>query len=124
MKIVLEDFHREGVNPREMQAVKRVFSREMMEGGRFCRRMGLKSSGPAALSCLKECIAWKMSLSLIQGKSRMGLKGAERVGGGGPMMEFSGKCSSTRAARDASIEVVVEPSESVRWPMELELILC
>ena len=65
-----------------MQAVNRVFKREMMEGGRFCRRMGLRSSGPAALSCLKECIAWVMSLSLIQGKSRRGLRGAEGVGGG------------------------------------------
>ena len=65
-----------------MQAVNRVFKREMMEGGRFWRRMGLRSSGPAALSCLKECIAWVMSLSLIQGKSRRGLKGAEGVGGG------------------------------------------
>ena len=92
MKIVLEDFHREGVNPREIQAVKRDFSREMMEGGRFCKRMGLKSSGPAALSCLKECMAWVMSLSFIQGKSRRGLRGAEGRGGGGPWVEFSGKC--------------------------------
>ena len=107
-----------------MQAVNRVFKREMMEGGRFCRRMGLRSSGPAALSCLKECIAWVMSLSLIQGKSRRGLRGAEGVGGGGPWVELSGKCSLTRASREAPIEVVVEPSESVRWPIELELILC
>ena len=55
---------------------------EIMEGGRFCRRMGLKSSGPAALSCLKECMAWVMRLSFIQGKSRRGLRGAEGVGGG------------------------------------------
>ena len=86
--------------------------------------MGLKSSGPAALSCLNECIAWIMSLSLIQGKSRRELRGAEGVGGGGPWVELSGKCSSTRASRDAPIEVVVEPSESVRWPIELVLILC
>ena len=124
MKIVLDVFHREGVYPRVMQAVYRVFSREMMEGGRLCKRMGLKSSGPAALSCLKEYMAWVMSLSLIQGKSKRGLKGAEGVGGEGPWAEFSGKCSSTRAARDAPIEVVVVPSESVRWPIELELILC
>ena len=51
-------------------------------GGRFCSKMGLKSSGPAALSCLKECMDWVMSLSFIQGKSRRGLRGAEERGGG------------------------------------------
>ena len=54
--------------------------------------MGLKSSGPAALSCLKECMAWVMSLSLIQGKSDRGNRGAEGGGGRGPGVELSGKC--------------------------------
>ena len=76
--------------------------------------MGLKSSGPAALSCLKECMAWVISLSLIQGKSVRGLRGAEGRGGGGPWMELSGKCWSTRASKEAPIEVVVDPSESLR----------
>ena len=52
--MVLDFFHREGVYPSVMQAVYRDFRREMIIGGRFCKRMGLKSSGPAALSCLKE----------------------------------------------------------------------
>ena len=75
--MVLDFFHREGVNPSVMQAVYRVLRREMIVGGRFCRRMGLKSSGPAALSCLKEWMAWVMSLSFIQGKSKRGRRGAE-----------------------------------------------
>ena len=114
MKIVLDVFHREGVNPRVRQAVYRDFSREMIEGGRFCRRMGLKSSGPAALSCLKEWMAWVMILSLIQGKSNRGSRGAEGRGGGGPRVELSGKCWSTKASRDAPIEVVEDPSGSLR----------
>ena len=72
----------EEVNP-SVQAVYRVSRREMIEGRRFCRRMGLKSSGPAALSCLKEWMAWVMSLSFIQGKFRRGRRGAE-VRGEGP----------------------------------------
>ena len=52
--MVLDFFHREGVNPSVMQAVYRDLRREMIMGGRLCRRMGLKSSGPAALLCLKE----------------------------------------------------------------------
>ena len=84
MKIVLEVFHREGVNPSVIQAEYKVFSREMIEGGSLCRRMGLKSSGPAALSCLKEWMAWVMSLSLIQEKFKRGRKGAEGRGGEGP----------------------------------------
>ena len=54
MKMVLDFFHREGVNPSVIQAVYRVFRREIIGGGRFCKRMGSKSSGPAVLSCLKE----------------------------------------------------------------------
>ena len=76
--------------------------------------MGLKSSGPAALSCLKECMACVMSLSVIQGKSERGTRGAEDRGGGGPWVELSGKCWSTRASRDALVEVVVDPSGSLR----------
>jgi hypothetical protein len=81
MKMVLDFFHREGVKPSVIQAVYRVFRRVMIGGGRFCRRMGLKSSGPAALSCLNEWMAWVMSLSLIQGKSKRGCEGAEGRGG-------------------------------------------
>ena len=43
---------------------------------------------------------------------------------GGPWVELSGKCWSTKASRDALVEVEVEPSGSVRYPMELVLILC
>ena len=82
--MVLDVFHREGVIPSVIQAVYRVFKREMIEGGRFCRRMGLKSSGPAALSCLKEWMAWVMSLSFIQGKFKRDRRGAEGRGGTGP----------------------------------------
>ena len=55
-----------------------------------------------------------MSLSLIQGKSSRGICGAEGRGMGGPWVELSGKCWSTKASRDALVEVEREPSGSVR----------
>ena len=82
---------------------------------------GFEVIGPSCFVMLKGVYSLGDELIVNPGKIQ---KGAEGVGGEGPWVEFSGKCSSTRAARDAPIEVVVEPSESVRWPIELELILC
>ena len=54
-----------------------------------------------------------MSLSFIQGKSDKGTRGVEGRGGG-PWVELSGKSWSTKASRDALVEVVVDLSGSLR----------
>ena len=97
-----------------------MFNLDITTGGRFCRRIGLKSSGPAALSFLKEWMAWEISLSVIHGMFGREMGGEE--GGRGVMsIELPGKCSFTRISRDAVVEEVTEPSGSFIKPMELEL---
>ena len=65
-----------------IQAVYRVFILDITVGGRFWRRIGLKSSGPAALSFLNELMAKEISLSEIQGILVRVMAG-ERGGRGG-----------------------------------------
>ena len=98
----------------------RVLSLEINKGGRFWRRMGLKLSGPAALSFLNKWMAWEISLSVIQGMLRREMAG-DRGGQGASFAELPGKCSSTRVSRVALVEEVLEPSGSFICPMVLEL---
>ena len=89
------------------------------------KETGFEIIGTSCFVVLERVYCLDDELIINPGKVQKGAQGGRGGrGGGGPWVEFSGKCSSTRAARDAPIEVVVEPSESVRWPIELELILC
>ena len=92
----------------------------MILGGRFCRRIGFSSSGPAALSLPKEWKACCINESVIHGIGWMGMGGDDVIVGG--VVVLPGKCSLVKAMRVSVVLVVSEPSGFLTYPMELELI--